>query len=260
MHAIRDLPEWRDWRAYAPLLQAERAAFAWEWLRRDPIFRAEALEAVSARRSAGKHEIGVEAKAARWGLHAFEDPRLAVPDARPVWTAGRHPFVLNAVAEPCFPGPDAFELGRFARLATLIHGRWSKPLLLSDGIRGIRLDVCGSSLSSGAVQLKYELRGIASARPQLLVLQRLLALLRTQGFSPGLQPAERRASRFVLLLRTYDALQDGADQRTIAAELLSRGALEKRWRVNSPSLRSQAQRLVQSAISAAAGGFWDLLQ
>jgi hypothetical protein len=71
--------------------------------------------------------------------------------------------------------------------------------------------------------------------------------------------ADPGARRQILLLRAWDALQTGADLRTIAVELLSNRAAEKRWRVNSPSLRSQAQRLVQGARTLAGGGFWNLL-
>ena len=36
------LPDWRNGDAYAALVRAEAAAIAWEWLRRDPRYRAAA--------------------------------------------------------------------------------------------------------------------------------------------------------------------------------------------------------------------------
>jgi hypothetical protein len=45
------------------------------------------------------------------------------------------------------------------------------------------------------------------------------------------------------------------------AQLLLRHSLERsRWRIHSPSIRSQAQRLVAAAGQMSAGGFWRLLE
>jgi hypothetical protein len=63
----------------------------------------------------------------------------------------------------------------------------------------------------------------------------------------------------VLMLRTWDALTAGADQREIAGELLSRTAVAPRWRSREPSVRSQAQRLVRLARLFSAGGYRVLL-
>jgi hypothetical protein len=64
----------------------------------------------------------------------------------------------------------------------------------------------------------------------------------------------------ILLLRAFDALAAGASQRDIAQILLSASAGLPSWRVMSPSLRSQAQRLTRSARTMAAGSFWALLR
>lgn len=260
MGTIGFLPDWRDSRAYAPLLQADRSCLAWEWLRRDPSFQSEALDAIFARPSARNHPIGEEAPALAWGLHAFEDPRLPAPVARPIWAACRHSLVLEAVAEPCRPGPDAFELERFARLATLVHGREAGRLLLCDGLRFIRLDIGGCRLAGGPVRLHYQVSGLESAARPLYVLQRFLALVQRNAFVPSLHPPWRRAGRQALLLRAFDALANGASQREIASQLLSARASEARWRIETASVRAQSQRLVRAARAMAAGEYWGLLR
>jgi hypothetical protein len=63
-----------------------------------------------------------------------------------------------------------------------------------------------------------------------------------------------------LLLRAWDAVQDGATQREIAAALLSGEAADARWRSAVPSLRSRAQRLVTGARAQARGGWRGLLE
>lgn len=249
------VPDWRDAAAYAPLLHADRSFLAWEWLRRNPGYRAAAERASKTPSTL----LADAAEAESWGLHAFEAPGVAAPAARPVWRAEIDPYVLGVEAGPA-SSPDVFGLERFAAYSTLV----SRPdgpehLLISDGLRAIRLDVLAGSIAGGAVVLRYRLAGLASAERPVLTLRRLLAFSKTGWFCRSLHPLEARAKRWVLMLRASDALSAGADQREIAAVLLSPDAGEPRWRTHSPSLRSRAQRLVRSAREMESGGFSTLL-
>lgn len=195
-----------------------------------------------------------------WGLHRFEAPGLAAPFARPLWSANVHPAVLSVAAEGACSSEDAFELSQLGALATVaVDASGGEHLLLSDGLRSIRIDVIEGTAASGVVQLRYHLRGFALLEGPLLSLRRLLALRRTGRFSPLLHPPELRARRWLLMLRAYDALSQGANQREIAAELLSRSAEDRCWRNLAPSIRSQAQRLVRGARQMAGGGYLTLL-
>ena len=250
--------DWRDAAAYAPLLQADRSIFAWEWLRRDPTYRATARQSLASADGAtvGRRPVG----AARWGLHAFEPPELAAPRARPVWLTDVHPLVLRAMADGPAEPVDAFDMAHFGSLATLIQSRGGgEHLLLSDGLRTIRIDIVAGSVSHGPVQLRYLLAGLSSAAKPLLTLRRLLALNETGRFARSLHACEKRARRWVLALRAHDGLAAGADQREIAAVLLGAEAREPRWRSERPSLRSQVQRLVGRARRLAAGEYLALL-
>lgn len=247
--------DWRDAAAYAPLLGADRSLFAWEWLRRDSRYGAAAVRALSRGYDDAHGDIGP----GEFGLVAFEPPHLPVPRARPMWTAEKLPFVLQASAGGSKMDADVFPLDLLRGFITLACAPGIERLLLSDGFRSIRIDARGTSLLSRPVRLQYELTGIASAKPQLLTLRRFIALASNGEFSRSLHPPDPRAERHILLLRTWDALLAGEDQRTIAAELLSDRAAATRWRVNSPSLRSQVQRLVRNARAMAAGGLWDVL-
>lgn len=257
MAAGDDEPDWRDAAAYQPLLHADRSLFAWEWLRRNRAYRAAAEQAFATGSSGDPSEPDHAPE--RWGLHAFEVPGLAVRAARPVWCAGVHPYVLDVEAGPP-DGEEAFDLGRFGAISTLVTaGNGREHLLISDGLRAIRIDVLQGSLKDGRVQLHYLLAGFTAAERPLLTLRRFLALWRTGRFSPGLHTAGARAGRLVLMLRAHDALMSGATQREIAAELLSGEAGEDRWRVRAPTVRSQVQRLVRGARVMAAGGYLALL-
>ena len=200
-----------------------------------------------------------EPPATAWGLHALEDPALAPPHARPVWRSDRFGPVIRATAEPWREDCAAQDLKPLARLATLVRGGETQHLLLSDGYRAVRLDATAARLDAGPARLRFDLAGFGDLRSQLPALRQLAAVAVHGSFATGLHPPASRARRMVLMLRARDALAAGATQRSIAAELLSDTAAETRWRVRSPSLRSQVQRLVRSATSMASGSFWALL-
>jgi hypothetical protein len=254
--AGRQAADWRDAAAYAPLLGADRSIFAWEWLRRNPAYRATAERAIQGRSQNDGEPLAPE----RWGLHAFEPPDLPAPLARPVWSADINSHVLEVEAGRPAKASDSIDVARFAGCARLVTSDVGEHLLISDGLRAIRLDVLTGTLAGGPARLRYRLSGIASAEQPLLTLRRFLALSRTGRFASSLHPREARAKRWLLMLRTHDALATGADQREIAAEMLSREAGERRWRSRLPSVRLQVQRLVRGARHMATGGYLGLLR
>lgn len=256
MDARANLGDWRDGDAYAPLLLAERAVFAWEWLRRNPAYRTAAELGLRNSVTDERVERKCQPEAATWGLHAFENPALAAPLARPVWRADSFSLVLSARAGGLGKPADHFDIAQISRSATLVTGeRGGDHLLISNGLRTIRLDVTNGGLRNGPVRLAYQLAGFESAEAPLLVLRRLVSFWRDRRFSPALHPREARARRWVLTLRVADAVADGAQQREIAAKLLDPEATEPCWRSRMPSVRSQVQRLVQSAGEMTGNGF-----
>jgi len=258
---FEDLPDWRDEEAYRELLPLERAGFAWEWLRRNRVYREAASTAHPNDRPPSLGRVrDAHAAAAHWGLHAFESPDRNALAARPVWHSAVHSLVLEASAESVGPRvEDAFDLVRFATLATLVRHERGEHLLLSDGVRSLRLDLIGASLVSGPVRLHYRLTGFSGLDRSLLVLRQLLALWASGTFQTSLYPPWTKAARAILLLRTHDALTAGVSQREIAATLLSREAREDRWRIEAPTLRSRVQRLVRGARALAGDGYLSLL-
>ena len=255
------IPDWRDEAAYAPLLAVDRPGFAWEWLRRDCAYREAAGAAMARKNVEWGYCAEAAGTAARFGLHGFEAASFDARSARPLWRREVFPFVLEAEAVEEGALEDRIDLARIARLASLVRDAGGREhLLLSDGCRSIRLDIVSGSVRSGPVVLRYRLAGLSRVAAPLLVLRRLLALLRTGDFSASLHPREQRAARWILMLRAQDALAAGAGQREIAAHLLAREAMGQRWRVEAPSLRSRAQRLVREARRMVAGGYLSLLR
>jgi hypothetical protein len=248
---LEDLPDWTDPNSYRPLLLAERAAIAWEWLRRNRDYRRAALAAFCGKAATSRAE--------QWNLHAFEHPALAAPRARPVWAAPNYRWVLRGKAERAAVDEDGFDLQPLAPFSTLLESGGIHRLLLSDGYRSLRLDLAGVDPRLSRVRLSFELSGVQSIDRPLLVLRRLHSLVLKGRFIPSLYQPVRRARRLVLLLRAFDAIRAGASQAEIAEVLLTTSLVRRGWRIHSPSIRSQAQRLVSGARALAAGGFWKLL-
>jgi hypothetical protein len=247
-------PDWRDAGAYQSLFEADRSLIAWEWLRRDPIYRAAAVEQ-------GPTNPQVRTFAAEeFGLVAFEPPDLAVPMARPLWHSSVHPFVVAAARGGRGTDADMFNLEHFKHLARLLVLGSSEHLLFSDGNRTVRLDGAAGTFSRGPAKLVYLIDGVRSAETSILALRRFLALARTSSFARSLHRREARARRWVLMLRAADALAANANQREIAQVLLRRSSGQHQWRSRDPSLRSQVQRLVRAARRFAAGEYRMLLR
>jgi hypothetical protein len=246
--------EWRDASAYAPLLEADRSLFAWEWLRRDRRYRIAAGQALAD--CPPSDAMSPE----QFGLVVFEHPDLAVPDARPVWSAAACRYVLHAEVAPAAAPDDSFALNSVRSLARVVDTDAAAHLLLSDGLRTIRVDAPPGAFGGAPLRLRYRLEGIISAEPAVLALRRFLMLCHSGHFSRSLHCREPRARRWILMLRTHDALAAGAAQRDVAGELLSRTACRARWRTREPSIRSQVQRLVRAAACCSGGGYRELLR
>jgi len=248
-------PDWCEPDHYAALLQADRPAFAWEWLRRSPAYRS-ACEDLAGQVDQG----GQEVRAARWGLHRLEPADLPAPLARPLWRRDHNRFVLQAAAERAGPVEERLDPSRFGALATIYRASSGEEhLLISDGLRSIRVDVVGGSICVGPARLHYKLSGLDDVDRPLLALRQLIAISKSGRFSPGLHRPEIRARRWIAMLRAHDALEAGATQREIAERLLSAEAAAPKWRIAAPTIRSRVQRLTRAAREMREAGYVSLL-
>jgi hypothetical protein len=250
--------DWTDPAHYDALAGISAAGLAWEWLRRDPGYRA------AWRASTGVRDRGIRAacggEIADWGLIAFEDPSHTARTARPLWARSSDPSVLTVEARPVEQERDGLDLGCWRGIARLLScACGAEHLLLHDGDHAVRIDVVAGSIGNGPVCLHYRLHGIASAQPQLLALERLLSLARFGAFAPALFAPPRRLARRLLELRVHDALAAGADHQAIARCLFGTCIASARWRVESSSYRYRVQRLAGAARVMASGGWRTLL-
>lgn len=235
LHVVPSPANWRTASHYKALLQADRRAFAWEWLRRHAPYR----------RAWHFRDV----PPSRFGLLTYEDPDRATPHARPIWDTDADPMVIES-----WPGArgapecDSLDIRAFADCVTVeVDENEVEHWLLSDGRWIVRLDLHEGTLLGGPVLLEHRVRGFASADPKLDALRQLGALARRGTLPPSLLPRERRAPRWVLELRTADAIADGASQQDIARAFFGGALAEDGWRAGNDSYRLRVRRLIRIA-------------
>jgi hypothetical protein len=227
--------DWRDPATYASLLACDRRAFAWEWLRRGAAYR-------RAWTDGGADPL-------TFGLVAFADPHLSATEARPIWAPQTDPQVLDtSVVAYTAKVDDAFNLLALANFVSVeICGGATEHWLLSDGRWTVRLDIHDGTLLGGPLLLDHHLQGMASAERKMHALRQLIALSRNGEMPVGLQPREARAPRWILELRTADAVASGATQQEMARAFFGASISKSRWRLESASYRLRVQRLARAA-------------
>lgn len=118
--------------------------------------------------------------------------------------------------------------------------------LLSDGRWIVRLDIHEGTLLGGPVLLQHRLTGFHSADAKVDTLRQLSALAQRGAVPLSLLPRERPAPRWVLELRTADAILSGASQQDIARTFYG-AAVSEDWRSENDSYRLRVRRLVRTA-------------
>lgn len=233
---------WRRGEPYAYLRHVERAMFAWEWLRRTDAYRA----AWQNLRTSCEHNWSRTAHS--FGLVEFLSPTLSAMIARPMWRAGHDPRVIAAAA--CTGDAtedDRLDIRQLANLAAVaINEEDIEHWRIGTAARSLRLDVRAGTLLGGPTALQFELRGLARVRTQLGPLAELIDL-GTLGPGPPISVGDAWVARWILELRTADALASGANQQDIARGLFSHAVSDAGWRLDTDSARSRTRRLIRAA-------------
>lgn len=240
--------EWCLAHRYSGLLHADRRGFAWEWLRRHEPYR-----------QAWMHRTR---PAMDFGLLAYEDPDHGLPQAKPIWTDAIDPAVL--ASRPCrengWSADDLLDVRRISDFVSVEIDQYDdEHWLITDGRWSIRLDLHDGTLLGGPVLLQHHLRGLASADPKAHALRQLTALAAEGRIPASLLPREQRAARWILELRTADAMLSGATHQEMAQVFYRSTTRQAGWRSANNSIRLRVQRLVRTArrnLADPLGGPW----
>ena len=227
---------WRSAAHYRSLLLTDRRGFAWEWLRRHPPYR--------------KSWKNRDRPPEDFGLLAYEDPDHGLTKAKPIWAIAVDPWVLPSrpSREQPTSADDLLDVRQISEFVSVqIDECDVEHWLITDGCWSIRLDLHEGTLLGGPVMLQHFFHGFASAESKIHALRQLGALV-TCGSMPGrFLPQESRAARWILELRTADALATGASHQEMARVFYRAADGCQPWRSAGDSYRLRIQRLVRVA-------------
>ncbi len=251
--------DWHPAAAYLYALTLDGSALAWEYLRRNPHYRA-----VYDRHAHGSDDEA--SHAARWGLRLLEDPARDARQAQPAWLPD--PDGLPQLHPEPAAASDApvFALWRMPGLKQLAH----------DGQRLLLTAYCPEGTLRAAVSpalehgMAYAYGLAAGARLRERWRAAAATMERFDGYfgrDPALTGthacARGRPDRIALLhmrsLQTLDGLDAGATQREIAQALFGAAVVAERWH-DLGELRAQVRRLARRGRTLMDGGYRRLLQ
>lgn len=246
----------RDPAAYFWMNDLPRLGWAWEFVRRNPKYRADYASCDGA--SGIKVAPGYPEKAL-WPLLRFEDPHRDARQAEVLWQRRDCPSVLplSAVVHACDEPSRCLLLeGMQCRVAIIEDGDLRHVLFTQDG-RSLQLEVRGSL--SGSVLLTPALPCGKSAPNRIMALKRLNDVVTHGTLRPQLYPREKRGPRLVKVMQALDGWLANAHRREIAISLFGQRRVESDWSNHGDHLRDQVRRAINYGRMMMESGYRRLL-
>lgn len=225
-----------------------RRGWAWEFLRRNPTFRAQYVN----------RDVAAEG-ADKWGLLKLEDPDRDARCAQVFWHEADCPSVLPLISSECENEP-AFDIRKIAckvHIVEISQGK-SAVLFLQDG-RTLQVMVSGSSTLENATLLTP-----ATVTPGLIAtrtasFRRFNDLVHYGYLRQTLYPPEPRAPRLAKVLAALDGSLAELPHREIASLMFSKGRVDQNWGGGLDHMRDQVRRAVSYGHALMAGGYRQFL-
>lgn len=252
---LRD--NWQDSARYHHARNLDLFGWAGEWIIRNRQFHLD-MRKLPCRIATGRYAPIIECDYAeairRWGACCFElEGRQAL-----CWLPERNPLVLKVEVRRPWSGSETFDFRHCPFLKVIVRmGTERLYVLLSDGARHLQLALSGIDPFSGPVVLTSTLCGMTEFETKSILLRRLSGLSRHNRFLRSLYPVERRAGRWMDMLRAWDGMEAGASRREICAALFGHRAAAEDW---DAGYRTRVQRLVRGARRMVEGGYLELLR
>jgi hypothetical protein len=266
-HALRTGTAWdRQKEDYAYSRGLDKRGWAWEFLRRNPMFQMSAEQANTAHPLTCKHVDGTRIykadephpHAEMWGLSAFPNLLTSSVDGDIFW----HPLALSAHLRlrliPCSRNTDeAFALGDFKCRRTVLRQTDEEQLVLQRGTESVRLTAYGQSLLEPCAHAIFEIEGFAKAQASMAALHGLSKLYKVVEEPP--QVYTRHDAKWHDYLIALDGHLAGRSYRDIAEILYGSDCIGPYWTDDSRGYKSKVRRAVERGLALMNGGYRDLL-
>ncbi|GAA0584424.1 DUF2285 domain-containing protein [Rhizomicrobium electricum] len=226
-------------------------AWAWEFLRRNPKYRADF--------SAGHGDAPVAAEPSCWPLLRLTDPSQDALFAEVFWRKEACVSVLPLASAPRSSDELARSLsldGVQCRVTVIDEGDVHHVLLSQEG-RWLQLEVHGPM--TGAVLLTPALFLSKTASGRLTAMKRLNDVVTHGVLRPELYPPEGRAVRLATKLLALDGWLAKAHYRDIAIRLFGAQRVATEWSDPGNHMRDHIRRAVLSGREMMESGYRRLL-
>jgi hypothetical protein len=212
-------------------------AWAWEFLRRDPDYPS------------------VYSKY----LLQPADPGQDARQAEVFWRKDVCSSVLpvESIPEPSAKTSQHLSLDGMRCHVAVIDDEGTHHVLFRDEGRFLQLEVHGPL--TGAVLLTPALLQEEEAPSRLVAMRRLSDLVTRRSLRPELYPPERRAARFLTMIKALDGSLLKLCQRDIAVRIFGPERVAKEWSDPGNYMRDQVRRAIRSGRRMMAGGYRRLL-
>lgn len=242
------LPVDRQW-----LTQLSRHGWAWEFLRRSPVYRDGYLQYGAA-----------TANTADWGLLRYEDPTRDARDAAVFWREQDCSSVLPLTALP--PSDDArmvtFNLDHLScKVDFHHHERGGRiDVLFSEAGRFLQVSIAAHGDLKGAQLFMPALDVPENVTARAAAFRRLNDLMQHGKLRQTLYPQETRAPRLINVLKALDGSLAGLSHREIALLIFSKAWVDSEWGGRQHHLRDKVRRAIGYGHSLMEGGYRQFLR
>ncbi len=248
--------DWCDPQGYAYTRTLTRDAWAWEFLRRNPDYRAAWAGMLG---QAGR----VPTLARRFGLMTLEDPDRTAAEACCLWLPHTSSLVLRVRAEHRCTAPDAVAqdlsaLG--ARAALHLTDGAVQHLLFAEEGRRLQLLVQGEMLVGPVFLATDCLFAPAALGRRILQLRRLSEFIAQGRLVPTLYPPDPRARRMNTILRALDGSLAQVPLRAIAEAVFEPQDVAGGQRRSTACLKQAVRRAVKHGRWLMQDGYLSLLK
>ncbi len=232
-----------------------KLGWAWEFLRRDPQYRAE----YCASRKSAERSGPVVPTPEPWCLLRFADPDMDCRKADIFWRKEACPSVLPLSSAPLASEESwtGLPLDKMRCRVSMIEQGDIHHVLFAEEGRSLQLEVQGPL--TRAVLLTPALLRRQAAPDRLIAMRRLNDVVTHGVLRPQLFPPERRGTRLVKVILALDGWLSGAHHREIAIKLFGAKRVANDWSNGGEHLRDQVRRAINTGRELMEGGYRKLL-